>query len=260
MKNKIVYIIPTYNEKENILPMLELLDKILTGLKKYKFQILVVDDNSPDGTGEIVTKFAKKHKETILLSGKKMGLGAAMIRGIKYSIKKLNADIVISNEADFSYSPKKVPLMIKKLESGFDVIAGSRRISDLKNWSVGRRVIHFIANSFFAGLVAGVSEVKDHNSAFKAVRVKGVLEKINFTDFPHGFAFFNYFLYRLSVLTPRIYEFETEFKPRTKGESKISFNSKYINRFAKDIIEYSKNCLRIRLEKLGYDTQKKTLF
>lgn len=242
MKNNIVYLIPTYNEKDNILEMLKLVKKTLKSLKKYKYKILVVDDNSPDGTGTIVKKFSLKNPEVILLSGKKQGLGKAMSRGYEFALKKLKADFVISNESDFSYDPVKSINMVKKLEQGYDVVLGSRKIDNVNKWPLSRRFIHFIANTVFASLIAGVTEVEDHNSAFKAIRVKGVLDKLNFKEFPAGFSFFNYLTYKLAVLTPRIFEFKTTFKPRTKGVSKMMM---------RDSIEYMKNCFKIRMEKLS---------
>jgi dolichol-phosphate mannosyltransferase len=221
--------------------MLLLVDKVLKKLPHYKTYILVVDDRSPDGTQEIVLKFQKNHKNTILLSGPKRGLGTAMIRGFKFAISKLKADIVISNEADFSYNPTNVPFMLKVLEKGQDAVLGSRKLDNFNTWPLGRRFIHFVANTIFANIVAGVTQVDDHNSAFKAIRVKAVLDKINFNNFPKGFSFFNYLTFKLSQVTPNIYEFKTTFRPRTVGVSKMMIG---------DGIEYIKTCLQIRFEKI----------
>jgi dolichol-phosphate mannosyltransferase len=249
--NTIVYIIPTYNERENILDMLETVNAVLNKIASYKKYILVVDDNSPDKTAELVRQFQKKHPMVKLLSGRKEGLGAAMIRGYKFAMKKLHADIVVSNEADFSYSPSYTPLMIKKIEKGIDVVVGSRKISSVKRWPFSRRIVHWVANTFFAAWIAGVGQVQDHNSLFKAIGVKGVLDQLDFQSFPKGFSFFNYLIFRLSKVTPRIYEITTPFRPRTRGESKVSFKPKYIKSALRDATEYIHNCFRIRLEKLG---------
>lgn len=240
-KYKIVYIIPTYNEKDNITDMLRYVHKILAGLKKYKFNILVVDDSSPDGTGELVKKFIKSHRRVVLLSGKKQGLGMAMSRGYKFAINNLKADFVISNESDFSYDPSETKRMLRIIEDGYDAVFGSRKLENLNSWPISRRFIHFVANTIFATFVAGITQVEDHNSAFKAIRVKGVLEKMNFDKFPKGFSFFNYLTYKISCFTPRICEFKTTFRPRTKGVSKMMM---------KDSIEYIKNCFAIRFEKI----------
>lgn len=247
-KQKIVYVIPTYNEIENISEMLVLVNKVLLSLKKYTYNILVVDDNSPDGTAKVVKEFRLKNKSIVLLTGVKNGLGAAMIKGFKYATNNLKADIVIANEADFSFSPKRVPYMISKIEKGYDVVVASRRFKDVYSWPLSRRIIHMIANSFFAGVIAGVSEVEDHNSAFKAIRVKGVLDSIDFSTFPKGFGFFNYLVFKLSQKTSKIVEFGTTFTHRTRGQSKVG-NPKYLKSFIRDVIEYVTNCFQIRIER-----------
>lgn len=249
MKQKIVYIIPTYNEKENIEAMLKRVVKILSKLKNYAWIILVADDRSNDGTEEIVKNMARKEKRIHLFSGPKNGLGAAMIRAYKHSMKALKADIVIANEADFSFDPEEVPFMVKKIESGSDVVVASRRLIDLNSWPLGRRITHYVANNFFAGVIAGIKEVEDHNSAFKAIRVKNVLDRLDFKDFPKGFGFFNYLIFSLSRITPKIFEFKTIFRPRTKGESKIGLSPKYLKTFTRDVAEYTLSCLQIRLKR-----------
>jgi len=245
----IVYIIPTYNEKENILKMLIAVEKMFKKLSSYRSSILVVDDRSPDGTGKLVKDMQKKYSNIYLLSGPKEGLGKAIVRGIKYAMGKLHADIIVTNEADFSYSPQIVPTMVKLIEKGNGAVFGSRRLITPEMWPLGRRVMHFVANTFFAKYVAGISQVDDHNSAFKAIKVSGVLDKIDFTDFPKGYAFFNYFTFQLSKITPRLAEIKTQFYPRTAGESKISFKPKNIKNFLTETFGYILTCFRIRLEK-----------
>ncbi len=247
--NKIVYIIPTYNEKENINNMLNVVTMVLKKLKKYDWEILVVDDDSPDGTGKIVEGLTKKNRTIKLLKGNKKGLGYAIIRGYKFAINKLNADIVITNEADFSYSPNEAALMIKHIENGADVVFGSRKLVDTNKWSPSRKAIHWTANTFFAGLVAGITQVDDHNSAFKAIKTD-VLKKIDFTEFPKGFAFFNYLTFKVAQITPNIVEFHTTYTPRTKGASKISMSPRYFKYFFKDAWEYILVCFKIRIEKV----------
>lgn len=239
--SKLVYIIPTYNEIENIVKMLLEVEKIFLDLPNYHSSILVVDDKSPDGTGKFVEAFSKKHRNVYLLSGNKNGLGSAMIRGYKFAMNEMKADIIVSNEADFSYNPKVMLDMIKKIEEGFDVVFGSRKLSNINKWPLTRQIIHYIANTIFAKVVAGVDQIEDHNSAFKAIRVKNVLDKISFKNFPNGFSFFNYFAYKITTINPNIYELKTNFKPRTRGVSKMAI---------KDSLEYIINCMQIRFEKI----------
>lgn len=249
---RVIYIIPTYNEKENIEATLKLMGKIASKNREYEFLTLVVDDSSPDGTGEIVKSYQKNHKNVHLLTGKKEGLGKAMIKGLSHAIEKLKADIVITNEADFSFDPNKIPYMLEKIDEGFDFVVASRHTKGgkTKGWTVARRFNHWAANYFFATLVAGNFSVSDHNGAFRAMRVKGLLDKVNLRGIKiKGFGFFNYLLFRLTAISDSYYEFPVTYNFRTKGESKVSFNPKYLNTYIHDIAEYIITCFKIRMEK-----------
>lgn len=245
---KVVVIIPTYNERENIGRVLDVTSRALNRDKRNKYILLVVDDDSPDGTGKIVKKFMKAY----LLTHKKEGLGKAMVRGYRFALKSLNPDVVVSTEADFAYDPKYIPYSLKKIKEGFDVVVASRHVPTGKaeGWTLSRKINHWIANKFFATWVAGVREVHDHNGAFRAIRVRGVLDKINWRKLKvSGFGFFNYFLFKLLQITNKFYEFPVTYKFRTKGESKVSFNPKYFGTYVGDVFEYIKLSFKIRLER-----------
>lgn len=251
MKQIVVNVIPTYNEKEIIEKMISKLTEIAQENPKYWFKTLIVDDNSPDGTGLIIEKLMRSHKDLYLLSGSKEGLGRAMIRGINYATGELKANIVITNEADFSFNPDLIPLMLSKLREGQDLVIANRhkKGGNTKGWTWGRKLNHWIANYFFATLVAGNHSVIDHNGAFRAVKVKGVLDKINLNKLnTRGFGFFNYILFRLTKITKKYCEIPATYRFRGVGESKVSFNPKYVSTYIRDIVEYINICLRIRVE------------
>ncbi len=250
---KIVNLIPTYNERQNIALLLKSYLALGKKLPQYKFLILIVDDNSPDGTGEIVKRYQSRSRAIYLLKGKKRGLGVAMTRGLKYAINTLKADIVISNEADFAYDHRKIPFIIGKIEEGYDVVIASRHVpgGNTAGWTLTRKLNHWFANKVFATWIAGTHEVYDHNGAFRAIRVKGVLDQIVFDEIEtKGFGFFNYFLFKLTQVTDKFYEFPVTYRFRTRGESKVSFNPKYVRTYLKDVVEYIYLCLQIRLERL----------
>lgn len=249
-KENIVFIIPTYNEKDSIPDVINAIKNVSKKLRKYNVTTLVVDDNSPDGTQELVKKMQKVNKSIFLSAGEKNGLGSAMIRGIKYSIGTLKADIVVMNEADMSYKPTDSLKMIKLIESGSDFVAASRVLKKENLWPIERKIMHWVSNYLFANLIAGVNEVDDHNCAFRAIRVKGVLEKINFKDFPKGFSFFNYLVFELSLVTQKISNIPVIYYPRTKGESKISLSPKHLRSFISNFSEYIKVCFQIRVKKI----------
>jgi dolichol-phosphate mannosyltransferase len=245
---RVVNIIPTYNEKENIGLMLQTLERIAKENPKYEFLTLVVDANSTDGTQEIVKEFIQKNKKIFLLTGPKRGLGYDLIRGYRYAMEKLNADVVIPNDADFQWDPNYIPQLLKKIDEGYDVVVASRHIKggEAEKWSWFRKLNHWLANTFFAGIVAGVKEVKDHTGCFKAIRVKDHLEKVPLEKLNvKGFVIQNQILYELSKTGAKFAEVPVKFQERKRGASKVGFNKQYL----KDTIEWIKSCILIRLER-----------
>ena len=253
-KKRVVNIIATYNEKENIGLMLEALQKIAKENPKYDFKHLVVDDLSPDGTGEIAKKYQKKDSNIHLITGPKKGLGYALIRGYQYAQKKLGADVIVPNDCDFSFEPKRTIDLLKKIDEGYDVVVGSRHVGKggTEGWSFFRKLNHWISNVFFATYVAGITEVKDHNGNFKAIRVKNVLDKVPLEKMlkegkVKGFGFQAYILYELSKVTDKFNEVPVVFKFRTRGEAKIG--KKYLKSYSRDVFEYMKLAVLVRLER-----------
>jgi dolichol-phosphate mannosyltransferase len=249
---KVVIMIPTYNEAENIVELLEDVDRRVKKLGRYRFGVLVVDDRSPDGTGKLVREFQKKHRYVQLLVGRKTGLGKAMVRGYKYAVEKMKAEVVVTNEADFAFSFKHLPYMLAKIDGGMDVVIGSRHVGvgKTEGWTLTRRLNHWVANKLFAAWLAGVGEVYDHNGAFRAVRVEGVLDEMDWNKMPVGFGFFFYSLYEMTKYTTRIDEFPVIYRFRQRGESKVSFNKKYIKIYIRDVLEYVWVACLIRWEKV----------
>jgi len=250
---RIVVIIPTFNEAENIERLLNNLLSHIEKQKNHSFKILVVDDNSPDGTGEIVEGMMKKYSVIKKLGGEKKGLGKAMIKGYLYAINELRAEIVISNEADFAFDFKHMREMIKKIEQDdYDVVVASRHIGigKTEGWTLTRRLNHWIANTLLGRWIAGVREVYDKNGAFRAIRVEEIMDQINWRkQNVRGFAFFFYTIALYAELTDKFYEIPAIYKFRRRGESKVSFNPKYIKTYVRDVIEYVKLAFRVRLKK-----------
>ncbi len=214
---KTLIIIPTYNEKENIG---EIINKIL-GLG-VELDILVVDDNSPDGTHKIVKEISEKNKRVnLLLREKKEGLGVAYREGFKWAIER-DYDLVIHLDADFSHNPDEIPNFIKKINEGYDVVVGSRYLNGVTvvNWPLKRLLLSYFAN-LYARVVTGV-KVKDLTSGYKAFR-KEVLVNIPWKEVSAGGYGFQietvYYPYRMGY---RVCEIPIVFIERRKGESKMS--------------------------------------
>jgi len=245
-KLRVVNLISTYNEKENVGPMIETLDEIGRRLIRYKFVILIVDSHSPDGTGEIVRQMAKTRRNLYLLTTPR-GLGISLIKGYQYAIKKLKADIVIPNDCDFQWDPHLIPMMLKKMEEGYDVVVPSRQVKggrDNFNWF--RKLTHFVSNTLFNYYWAGIHEVKDLAGNFKAIRVKGVLDKVPLQKLDvKGFVIQPTMIYELSKAGAKFIEIPAVYGERRAGETKVGFNSQFI----KDVFETIKNATRIRIER-----------
>lgn len=243
---KVVNMISTYNEKENVGPMIETLEKIGENNPKYQFENLIVDSHSPDGTGEIVRQLAKRRKNLFLLETPR-GLGVSLIAGYKYAVKELKAEVVIPNDVDFQWDPQLIPEMLQKIDEGFDVVVPSRHTKGAKEAFTGfRKLTHFVSNDLLNGYWAGIHEVKDKAGNFKAIRVKNILDKVDLDKLNvRGFVIQSTMIYELSKTGAKFVEIPAVFGARRAGESKVGFSWQFV----KDIIETVKNSTRIRFER-----------
>ncbi|HUV42571.1 MAG TPA: glycosyltransferase [Patescibacteria group bacterium] len=242
---KIVVIIPTYNEKENIAKMIEVLEKeVFPKIKKYEMSILVVDDHSPDGTAEVVKEKMKKYKNVELSLGKKEGLGAAYIRGMKQAMEKMEAVAVIEFDADFQHDPQYIIDLVKKFDQGYDHVIGSRFIKGgliPKEWGLFRKIL-----TTFGGLFSRIvlffpkiNIVKDTTTGLKLTRTRGVLDQIDFSRLSSGFFYKTQILYQLVQNKAKIVEIPLRFKVREIGRSKLS---------SKDVIVTLISVILLRLQ------------
>lgn len=208
--------IPTYNERENIK---NLIDKILK-LKINNLHIVVVDDDSPDGTWKIVQEISRKNKNVHLVLRKKdKGRGSAGRDGFIYCLRH-GAEAIVEMDADFSHDPKYIPLMAEELEDA-DLVLGSRRVGGAKE--IGRSLIRKIVTHFanlYIGLMLGL-KVKDCNSGFRCFKRK-VLEAINLEKLESkGPAIVQEVLFKAHLKGFKIKEIPITFVNRTKGHSKL---------------------------------------
>lgn len=245
-KLKIVNMLATYNEKDNVGPMIETLENIAEKCPDYKFITLVVDSHSPDGTGETVKELAKNRENLFLLETPR-GLGVSLIAGYGYAVKELKADVVIPNDCDFQWNPELIPLMLAKIEEGFDVVVPSRHVKGGKNnFNAFRKLTHFVSNDLLNYYWAGIREVKDLAGNFKAIRVKNILDKVELGKLNvRGFVIQSTMIYELSRTGAKFIEIPAIYGERRAGKAKVGFNKQFI----KDIIETFKNSTRIRFER-----------
>jgi dolichol-phosphate mannosyltransferase len=221
---KLVFILPTYNERENIIRLLDILHDTLHGVKKYTVLYLVVDDNSPDGTRNLVIEYQKKHSDVYILSGQKEGLGKAMLRGMAYAVTKLNADYLFQMDADLSHDPKAVPLFLYELDHGADFVVGSRYIkggSIPENWGFHRKIFSVVGNAIVRfGL--GYPQVHDWTGGFRVYRKKFFEQSSEQLTKYSGYVFQIAFLHKSIMNGAAITEVPIHFTDRQYGKSKIA--------------------------------------
>lgn len=231
-KKNVVIVLPTYNESENIGYLLDALSELTIVIDSSTLSVLVVDDSSPDGTGEIVQKYAKKYSNIHLLGGtKKQGLGSAYIRGFKYAIEKLNADIVFEMDADFSHNPNDIDRLLRSALNGSDFVIGSRYVpggSIPNNWSWLRKANSKWGN-VFARHVAGLGRIKDCTSGYRAIKTD-LLKQIDLKKLDvKGYSFQISLLHQAIKHGAIVIELPIQFNDRVFGESKLQLS---------DIVEF----------------------
>lgn len=222
---KIVVAMPTYNEKDNIGRMIEVLcGEEFPKIKNHDMALLVFDDNSPDGTGEVVLEKIKKYKNLYLSVGPKLGLGAGYKRGFTYAIKELKADAVMEMDADFQHDPTDVKRFVEAFDNGGDYIIGSRYISGgsiPKDWGF-KRVFLSVGGNLFTRATLWLWEVHDFTTGYRLARVKGFLDQIDFDKvFSRSYAYKMRLLYEMKQKGAKILEIPIKFISREKGWSKM---------------------------------------
>jgi len=217
---KLTVVIPTYNEAENVRPM----TAALFGLGVSGLDVLIVDDESPDGTGHIADELAVQHAgrmHVIHRTGPR-GLGRAYVDGFRWALEH-GADFIVQMDCDFSHSPSYVPQFLERIR-GYDVVVGSRYVpegSTDEQWSWGRRLLSWWANSIYTRLILGC-KVKDATAGFKCWR-RGTLQGIDLSRIQsQGYVFQVEMAYVTERLGYRVLEVPIYFEDRRVGRSKMS--------------------------------------
>lgn len=217
---KIMVVIPTYNEADNLPTMVgELL-----ALEPPQVEILIVDDNSPDGTGEIADELVRRHPDRlhVIHRAGKLGLGTAYVTGFAYALEHA-ADLIVQMDADFSHSPAYILRLVEAIKD-YDVVVGSRYVSGGsldERWSWWRYALSWWANSVYTRLILGV-RVKDATAGFKCWRrttLEGIgLERVR----SNGYVFQVEMAYLTEKLGYRFFEIPIHFEDRRIGHSKMT--------------------------------------
>jgi dolichol-phosphate mannosyltransferase len=212
-------VLPTYNEAENLIPMIDALLSLPVSPR-----VLVVDDNSPDGTGALADQLAAQHagQVVVLHRTEKVGLGPAYLAGFQRAID-LGADYIIQMDADFSHQPKYIPELIEKLEQGYDLVIGSRfaRGGGVdQSWSLYRKLLSWFANGVYVRVLLGIP-VSDATGGYRIWRRETLIGMDMDRVRSNGYVFqveMAYVAYRLGY---HIAEIPIYFPDRERGKSKM---------------------------------------
>lgn len=233
-----IIIIPTYNEADNIKRLIiEIFNLDIPDL-----QIIVIDDNSPDKTADVVEKIKESMgwntKIFLIKRNKKLGIGSAYIAGFKKALA-LNADYIFEMDADLSHNPQDIPLMLAKIADN-DLVIGSRKIKGGKiiGWNLKRKLMS--NGAMFVSRLLLRLKPKDVTAGFRCYK-KEVLQKIDLEKIKsNGYAFQEEMLYRTQKLGFKICEVPVIFRDRKFGQSKLS---------KKDILEFFLIIFKLRFKK-----------
>lgn len=215
---KTLVIIPTYNEADNIIKIIP--EVLKNSSPENEFNILVVDDNSPDGTAGLVEGM-NNDKVKLLKRERKSGLGTAYVAGFHYAIKN-NYDYVFEMDADFSHDPKYLKGFIERINEGYDLVIGSRYINGVSvlNWPIRRLILSYMA-SVYTRMVTGL-KVMDTTAGFMCYRVSA-LRQINLDEVrSNGYSFQIEMKFKFYKKGFKISEIPILFIDRLEGESKMS--------------------------------------
>ncbi len=247
MKKRAVVVIPTYNERENIGRTIDTLLAVFDSIEDWTLEILVADDTSPDKTYEIVSAYgARDSRVHLLLNKKKMGMGAAYIKGISHAFDELKADVVVQFDADLSHDASKIPFFLAEIDNGADMVIGTRYKlggSIPKDWGLHRKFLSQFGNLIIMTIL-GDFRYRDWTGGYRAMTKRvfaAVLPNLQGDRFT-GYTFQCGSLYYAIKAGFNVVEtVPFAFIDRTIGQSKIG-------------PEYLKNTLvfifRIRIEEL----------
>ena len=239
---KICFVLPTYNEEENIENIIKQILKEERNQSKHTFSILVVDDNSTDETQTIVQRYISLNSKVHLVTGHKKGLGDAYKRGFKYALNDLKADLIFQMDSDGQHDASLIPDFVSYIEEGKDVVIGSRFVEGgtTPDFSFSRLLMSKVGN-LLVRYVGGITQVKDCTSGYRAIRAS-YLKELDFSYLStRGYSFQSSLICDLAWRGADISEIPIEFSSRQGGDSKLAL---------RDQIEFLLNIPRLGFRNL----------
>lgn len=214
------FVIPTYNEAANIKPLLTRLTALYP---EPAAAFLIVDDNSPDGTGQLTREFAETDNRVHLLEGPKEGLGRAYVRGLVYALEQLEAEVVVCMDGDFQHDPADARRLLNRLDGGCDLVIGSRYAAGADiaaDWQGKRYRLSRWGNRLARGL-AGIKDIQDCTIAYRAIRAAALRRAGVGRLTVRGYAFQIVLLHRLLRAGAVAVEEPITFRAREQGKTKL---------------------------------------
>ena len=239
---KICFVLPTYNEEENIENIIQQILKEEKNQSKHTFSILVVDDNSTDETQTIVQRYISLNSKVHLVTGQKKGLGDAYKRGFKYALNDLEADLIFQMDSDGQHDASLIPDFVSYIEEGKDVVIGSRFIDGgtTPDFSFTRLLMSKVGN-LLVRYVGGITQLQDCTSGYRAIRAS-YLKELDFSYLStRGYSFQSSLICDLAWRGADISEIPIEFSSRQGGDSKLAL---------RDQIEFLLNIPRLGFRNL----------
>ncbi|MFQ5554821.1 MAG: polyprenol monophosphomannose synthase [Acidimicrobiia bacterium] len=214
MRSDVLVVVPTFNEAEN-------LADLTSAVLALDVRLLIVDNNSPDGTGELAADLADGEQMAVLHREEKGGLGPAYAAGFAWGLEH-HAQILCEMDADFSHDPTDLPRLIEAVDAGADVVIGSRYVQGggVADWPVGRRALSRGGN-LYASLLLG-TRLKDMTGGYRAIRADAVRRLDPASCRASGYAFQIEMAWKAATMGMRVTEVPIVFKDRKRGTSKMT--------------------------------------
>ena len=246
---KIIVIIPTYNERETIVDLIDDLEAEFQKILKHEFGILIVDGNSPDGTAAAVNQKKQIYQNIdLIIEKEKRGLGIAYLTGIRYAIDVLKAGAFIEFDGDFQHNPVDIKRLIAEFDKGYDCVIGSRYVPGGKvpeKWALYRKLLSKYGSLFIKFVLS--LPTNDNTSGLKLSRVKNFAERLPLDEdkiLSRRHAYKIHLLYEMVKMGAKIKEIPIEFLERGGGSSKSSLE---------DILESLRVVFILFLKKFKHD-------
>lgn len=238
---KVVVVLPTYNERENIEDIIDLVLIQQKKVKNWELYVLVSDSDSPDGTGDVVRELKRTDNHIELLNVKERGIGVGLLKGYQHAYEKMHADAIIQMDADLQHDAKEIPNFLLQIDEGYNFVQGSRFIPGGKNELEWYRKFFSWSANWVSRILLGVYRVHEFTTSYRAFTAE-LFAKIKIDDIPwrgKSFVFQPAFLYAVHRAGAKIKEIPIVFVDRTRGLSKME-----ILKYIKDLLFFG---IRMRI-------------